>query len=521
MLVKNLEKKEKSTVSFDVLCDAAEFEKAIDAAYRKNKNRIFVQGFRKGKAPRMVVEGMYGKDIFYEDATDEIAPEAFRFAVEQEGLRTVGTPAVSKVDVSDAKELTLSFVTAVWPEVTLGEYKGLKAPKAKVEITDEKIDAELEKIRRRNARIVTAERPAKDGDTAIIDYRGTVDGVAFDGGTAEGQALILGSGTFIPGFEEQVVGMSAGEERDINVTFPEEYHEKTLSGKAAVFHVKVNEVKEEIMPELDDEFAKDVSEFDTLAEYRNAVRGRMEASEKDSAEADFQSALIEIAGDNITADIPDAMVSEQMDTMIREYDQNLQMNGLNLETYLKYIGQDVNAFRETCRPTAERRVKTDLLLDAVAKAEGIEVSDEDIAAEYDKVAAAYDTELDTVKAAVPESAIVGDIKARRAAEIIFNSGIATEPEAEEKKAPAKKPAAKKTASSTTKKTASTAKKSETAEKKPAAKKTTSSTAKKTETAEKKPAAKKSTSTAKKAETAEKKPAAKKTSAKKSAEDKAE
>ena len=274
MIVKNVRKKEKSTVTFDVLCDAAEFEKAVNEAYLRNKSKIFVPGFRKGKAPRMVIEGMYGKDVFYDDAADELAPVAFNFALEKRDLRTVGNPLVKKVDVSDAKELTISFVTAVWPEVTLGQYKGLEAPKAKVEITDGQVDEELEKIRRRNSRIQSVERPAKLEDTAVIDYEGSVDGVPFDGGKAEGHNLVLGSGAFIPGFEDQVVGMGAGEERDINVTFPEDYAEKSLAGKAAVFHVKCNEVKETQLPALDDEFAKDVSEFDTLAEYRATCRPR-------------------------------------------------------------------------------------------------------------------------------------------------------------------------------------------------------------------------------------------------------
>ena len=440
MIVKNVEKQEKSTVSFDVLCDAGEFEKAIDAAYRKNKKNIFVQGFRKGKAPRMVIEGMYGKDVFYDEAADELAPGAFAFGAKEAGLRTVGTPSVSKVDVSDAKELTISFLTAVWPEVTLGEYKGIEAPRAKGEVTDEQVAEELTRIQHRNARIVTAERPAKEGDTAIIDYLGTVDGVPFDGGKDEGHGLVLGSGTFIPGFEDQVVGMSAGEERDVTVTFPEEYHAKELAGKEAVFHVKLNEVKEEIMPELDDEFAKDVSEFDTLDEYRASIRARMETVEKDNAETDFRNALIEKAGDGITAEIPEAMIQEQMDTMLREYDQNMQANGLSLQTYLQYMGQDINSFRETLRVTAERRVKTELLLDKIAEVESIEVSEQEIAEEYEKAAENYQVDLDTVKSAVPESAIVGDIKSRKAAQIIFEAGIATEPAEEPEEETAGEPA---------------------------------------------------------------------------------
>jgi trigger factor len=278
--------------------------------------------------------------------------------------------------------------------------------------------------------------------------------------------------------------MTAGEEKDIDVTFPEDYHEASLAGKPAVFHVKVSEVKEEQLPELDDEFAKDVSDFDTLADYRNAVKNRIEVSEKDAAEADFQNALIEKAGDSITAEIPEAMVAEQIDSMIREYDQNLQMNGLNLQMYMQYIGQDINTFRNQCRPTAERRVKTELLLDKIAEVEGIEVTAEEIAEEYQKVADQYDTELATVKSAVPESAIVGDMKARRAAEIIFNTGVPTEPVAEE--APAaeeaaeeKKPAKKTTKKASTKKAAEEAPAAEEAaeEEKPA-KKTTKKTTKK-------------------------------------------
>ncbi len=441
MIVKNVEKQEKSTVSFDVVCDAQEFEKAINTVYLKNRGKIFVQGFRKGKAPRMVIEGMYGKDVFYEDAADELAPAAFTFAVKDQSIRNVGTPAVKGVDFGEGKEMTLSFVTAVWPEVTLGEYKGLEAPKAPVNVTDEQVDAELEKTRKRNGRIVTVERPAQDGDTAVIDYEGSVDGVPFDGGKAEGHSLVLGSGSFIPGFEDQVVGLGAGEEKDIDVTFPEEYHEASLAGKAAVFHVKCNEVKETQLPDLDDEFAKDVSEFDTLDEYRADVRAKLEKAQADSAEAGFQNALIEKAGDNITADIPDAMVEEQVDRMVREYDQNLQYNGLNLELYLKYLGQDMNGFRDQCRPTAERRVKTELLLDKVAEAEDIQVSDEDVEAEYGKLAEQYGVDLDTVKGAIPQESVTADLKSRRAADIIFAAGVPTEPAPEEEKAEAEEPAA--------------------------------------------------------------------------------
>ncbi len=446
MIVKNVEKNEKSTVTFEVLCDAAEFEKAVNGAYLKNKSKIFVQGFRKGKAPRMIIEGLYGKDVFYEDAADDLAPAAFTFGAEQSGLRVVGTPAVKGMDVSDDKELTLTFLTAVWPEVTLGQYKGLEAPKAKVEIADSQVDEEVEKVRRRNGRIVTVDRPAKLEDTAVIDYLGTVDGVPFDGGKAEGHNLVLGSGAFIPGFEDQVVGMSAGEEKDVNVTFPEQYHEPSLAGKAAVFHVKCNEVKQTELPELDDEFAKDVSEFDTLDEYKNSIRERLTKAAEADAENAYQSVLIEKAGDNMTADIPDAMVEEQLDSMVREYDRNLQMNGLNLELYLKYLGQTMAAFRDSMRPTAQRRAKTDVVLDAIVKAEDITVSDEEIDQEYENLAKQYNMTAEQVKQSLTREVIGEDLKTRKAAQLIFDTGVPTEPVAEEAPAGEAKPAPKKRAS---------------------------------------------------------------------------
>ncbi len=473
MIVKNVEKQEKSTVTFDVLCDAAEFEKAVNTAYLKNRSKIFVPGFRKGKAPRTVVEGMYGKDVFYDDAADVLAPQAFDFAVDKEGLRTVGTPAVKDLKVSDDKELTLTFLTAVWPEVTLGEYKGLKAPKDKVDVTAEQVDEEIEKIRKRNSRIVSVERPAKLDDTAVIDYEGSVDGVPFDGGKAEGQNLVLGSGAFIPGFEDQVVGMSAGEERDINVTFPEDYAEKSLAGKAAVFHIKCNEVKENQMPDLDDEFAKEVSEFDTLKEYKASVKERLEKTAEENATGAFQSALLELAGDNMTAEIPDAMVQEQMDGIMREQDQSLRMSGLSLELYLKYVGQSVDAYRESVRPQAERRAKTDVVLEAIADAEGIKPTDEEVEEEYADVAKQYNMSLEDVKKALARELIEANLRTRKAAQIIYDNGVATEPETAEVK-PAKKATAKKTAA---KKTAQKAE--EMAEDAPAEAKPKKTTAKKT------------------------------------------
>ena len=447
MQVKNVEKKEKSTVSFDVIIGADEFEKAVNAAYLKNRSKIFVQGFRKGKAPRMVIEGMYGKDVFYDDAADALAPAAFQFAVEEEKLRNVGTPTIRSIDVSDAKELTLGFITAVWPEAKLGEYKGLEAPRAKAEVTDEQVDAEVERARKRGARMVNVDRPAEDGDFAVIDYEGFVDGVAFEGGKDEGHRLLLGSGSFIPGFEEQVVGMSAGEEKDINVTFPEQYHSAELAGKAAVFHVKCNLVQDEILPELDDEFVKDVSEFDTLDAYKADIRARLEKNANEAADSEFHSALLEKAAANMEVEIPDGMIEEQVDSMVNELDQNLQYQGLSLQMYLQYLGQDMNAFRASNRPAAESRCRLQILVDKVAEAEGIDCTDEEIAEEYEKIAETYATDVENVKKNVPVDAVKDDMRARKAAELIYSTGVATEPAAEEKaeeKPKAKKTTAKKT-----------------------------------------------------------------------------
>ena len=514
MQVRNVERKEKSTVSFDVVIGAEEFEKALQAAYLKNRSKIYVQGFRKGKAPRMVIEGMYGKDVFYEDAADALAPEAFQFGVEQEKIRNVGSPAMRSMDVSDAKELTLGFATAEWPEAKLGEYKALTAERPVVDVKDEEIDAEVERARKRAGRIVTVERPAKEGDTAVIDFEGSVDGVPFDGGKSEGHNLVLGSKVFIPGFEEQVVGMSAGEEKDINVTFPEDYQAENLAGKPAVFHVKCSEVKEEQLPALDDEFAKDVSEFDTLDEYKKSIRERLEKTANEHADSEFHSALLEKAAENMEVELPTAMVEEQIDNMINELAQNLQYQGISLELYLQYLGQDARSFRESQREQAEKRCRLQVLVDKIASVEDIQVTDEEINEEYKRIADLYATDEEKVRASVPVDAVKDDMRVRKAAELVYETGVAVAPE--EKKAE-KKPAAKKT----TKKTAEKTEAAE-GEKKPAAKKTTKKTAEKAEEAEgeKKPAAKKTTKkTAEKTEATEgeKKPAAKKTTKKADAE----
>ena len=427
MIVKSVEKKENNTVNFVVDVDAAEFEKALNAAYLKNRKDIYIPGFRKGKAPRMVIEGMYGKEVFYEDAINEVAPEAFTMAVKEADVRVVGRPSITETNVSDEKVLTLSFESALYPEVTLGEYKGLEAEKKVEEVTDEQIDADLARTQKRNSRTVNAERPAAMGDTVTINFEGFKDGVAFEGGKAENFDLPLGSGQFIPGFEEQIVGMSIGDEKDINVTFPEDYQSEELKGQPAVFHVKVNEIKEIILPELDDEFAKDVSEFDTLEEYKNSIREKLAKQHESAAEEDFHNSLLKKAVDNMTVVIPDAMIDAKQEDLIENYSQNLAMQGISLKDYLGMMGMDEEIFRKSARPAAIEQLHNELLLAKIAEVEAFELTDEEIDAEFAAVAANYEVDVETVKKAIPVEQIKDDLKMRKASELIFSTGIAVAP----------------------------------------------------------------------------------------------
>jgi trigger factor len=474
MIVKNVEKKEKNIVTFVVEATPAEFEEAVSAAYQKNKKSIAIPGFRKGKAPRMVIEGMYGADIFYDDAFTAITPDAFAFAVEQENLKTVGTPSATDYQVGEDKGLTISFETAVYPEVKLGQYKGIEAPKAEVTATDAEVNDELERVRNRNSRLIVVDREAKNGDTTVIDFEGFLDGVPFDGGKGEGFELRLGSGQFVPGFEEQVVGMKAGDEKDIDITFPENYHED-LAGKAVVFKVKVSEVKETELPELDDEFAKDVSEFDTLEEYKNSLRSTILERNESVANGDFQNAVLQKAVENMECDIPDRMIDERQRQIVTDYSNNLRAQGYSLEQYLEMLGMDSASFQASARPNAVSQLQSEILLTAVADAEGITASDEELEEEYKTYAEMYSVEVQTVKTAFDPEILKEDIRRRKASQVILDSAVATampaeEPAAEEKPAeekPAKKPAAKKT----TKKKAAEGEEAA-AEEKPAAKKTT-------------------------------------------------
>ena len=422
MNVKSVEKKEKNTAELTVEISAEKFEEALNAAYKKNKSKIAIPGFRKGKAPRKIIENMYGASVFYEDAVEILYPEAYEFAVSEEKLKVVGQPGLLDVDISEDKKLTLKYMISLYPEVKLGEYKGLSAPKPAVKVYKKEIDEEVEATRKRNARIETVERAAKDGDTTNIDFEGFLDGVPFEGGKGEGYNLVLGSGQFVPGFEEQIVGMAAGEEKEINITFPENYTPE-LAGKAVVFKVKVNEVKESILPELDDEFAKDVSEFDTLEAYKASVKERLTEQKKAEIEKTFKDEIISKVVDNMECEIPEAMVDERVESSIQNYNYNLSAQGITFENYLQMMGMSIDDFRTNMRPAAEKQVKIDLAIEKIAETEKFDVSAEEIEAEYKTLSEQYGVEAEEAKKFIPEESIKKQIEAMKAEELVFSSAV--------------------------------------------------------------------------------------------------
>ena len=403
-------------------------EQAKSAAYAKAKKNIMLPGFRKGHAPRKMVESMYGPDVFLEDAIEEIFPKIFD-SLTDSGLKIVGTPSITGMDKQENGDMALTLEAPLYPEVTLGQYKGLEVPKAKPEVTEKEIDAEIDRMAESVSRLQTAERAAREGDTANIDFEGFIDGVAFDGGKGEGFDLKLGSGQFIPGFEEQVVGMSAGEERDIDVTFPEDYH-ADMAGKPAVFHVKVNGVKETVRPALDDEFVKDVSEFDTMDALRADIRERFLKEKTDSIESTFKSAAIEAAASNVEADIPACMVDEELEYQMRQTAYQLQMSGMSMDQYAQIFGGEAQ-MRQTMRPNAERQVKTQVMLAKIAEVEGIEIPDEEIEAEYNRMAASYSMDVADVKARMGAEDVKTDLLARKAAALVADNAVAVAPKTEE------------------------------------------------------------------------------------------
>ena len=448
MNVKNVEKLEKSRVALTIESSAEEFEAAVEQAYRKARGKIAIPGFRKGKAPRKMIEAMYGSEIFYEDAVNEAFPGLFTQAVEQEKLDIVGYPDVELVSVGK-EGFTFKATVAVRPEVTLGEYKGLTAPKDVEEVTESDIDNELKPYIQRATRMVDVDREAQKGDTVNIDYEGFLGDTPFEGGKDTGHDLELGSGMFIPGFEDQLVGVKAGEDRDVVVTFPEDYGAKELAGKEATFKVKANVVKEKAVPTLDDEFAKDVSEFETLAEFRKDLGDKLASRREAQAKRAFEDSLMEQVTEGMTADIPDAMIEEQAQRMLEDYAQRITSQGISFEQYLAMTGLTVDLLKEQAHEGAIRVVKEDLALEAIAAAEKLEVSDEELEAECAKLAEQYSMTVEDVKKAVSNDGLKHDLLRRKAANVIFDSakvGKAPEKKSEEKtEEPEKKPAAKRSA----------------------------------------------------------------------------
>ena len=430
MNVKSVEK-EATRASVTVELTREELEPALNRAYLKYRKDIMIPGFRKGHAPRMVIEAAYGKHVFFEDAVEDMFPDIYKDAVLTQDIRPVGRPSVSKMDIADDGAVTLTIVTDLYPVAELGEYKNLEIEKAEVEVKESEVEAELDRMAQNVARITTVDRPAQEGDTAVIDFEGFENGKAFAGGKGENYELKLGSHTFIPGFEEQVVGMSAGEEKDIDVTFPADYHAEELAGKPVVFKVKVHEVKETVVPEKDDEFVKDVSEFDTVAELRADIEKRIRDEKQAGIDRAFENAAVEKAAANMTVEIPDSMIDEELDQEMERMDYELRSQGASLQAYAQMMGGDMNAIRNSLRPSAQAAVRTNVLLDAVAAAENIEVSEEECEEEYKKLAESYKMELDDVKKALNADGLKSDLKLRKAARLIADSAVAVAAKAPE------------------------------------------------------------------------------------------
>lgn len=432
MNVKSVEKLEKSQVAVTVEVTAEEFEAAVQKAYLKMRNKISVPGFRPGKAPRKMIEKLYGEGVFYSDAVDAALPDAYTQAIGSSGLDVVGYPEVEIVDDQIGKDgFTFKATVAVYPEVELGQYKGVSAVKEEVKVTADDVKERLNQMAEREARLVSVDRKVKKGDTAVIDFEGFDNGTPFEGGKGENYELKLGSHTFIPGFEEQVAGMSAGEEKDIDVTFPADYHAEELAGKPVVFKVKVHEVKETVVPEKDDEFVKDVSEFDTVAELRADIEKRIRDEKQAGIDRAFENAAVEKAAANMTVEIPDSMIDEELDQEMERMDYELRSQGASLQAYAQMMGGDMNAIRNSLRPSAQAAVRTNVLLDAVAAAENIEVSEEECEEEYKKLAESYKMELDDVKKALNADGLKSDLKLRKAARLIADSAVAVAPKAPE------------------------------------------------------------------------------------------
>lgn len=425
-MISTLISKEKNQAKFTMEFTAEEFDKAVIEAYQATKGKYAVDGFRKGKAPRKIIEARYGEDVFFEDAINNMFSKAYPQALENLSLDTVDRPSAEFDQIEKGKGFTVTINVTVRPEFTVKDYKGVKVAKVEHNITDEDVAKELETLQKRNSRMVLVDRPAQNGDTVLIDYAGFVGEEQFEGGTAERQPLSLGSGTFIPGFEEQLVGAAAGEERDVKVTFPEEYHSADLAGKEAVFKCKVHEIKEMEKPELNDEFAKDVSEFDTLEELKKDSREKLEKAAVSKVEYETKNAVLEKVYEANDVEIPDVMVEDQIDEMMQEFDQQLRYQGLDLQKYFEYLNKDPKEFRDEMRADAYKKVKTRLIVEAVADAEKLEATDEDIEAELKAMADQYKMEVEKLKELMKAenyTYVAKDIKMRKAVDFMFENAI--------------------------------------------------------------------------------------------------
>ena len=436
MSVKSCENLEKSQVKLTIEVGAEEFEKAVNKAYLQMRGKMNVPGFRPGKAPRKIIEGMYGAEVFYEEAVNIVLPDAYEAAVQEQKLEVVGYPQV-ELESCGKDGVVFQCTVAVYPEVTLGQYKGLEAPRAEVKVMAADVNARLKEMAERNSRLVSVERAVKKGDTATIDFEGFDNGVAFDGGKGENFDLEIGSGSFVPGFEDQLVGMKAGEEKDIDITFPENYTPE-LAGKPVVFHVKVNEVKVKEIPAMDDEFAKDVSEFDTLAALKKSIKADLAAKRQESVDREFENEAVVLAGKNMTCNIPACMIDEQVDKHLEQFSYQLQSQGMKMDDYLKMIGGDVKGMRDSMRPMAEQTVRSNILLSEIVHQENLDVTEEEVEEELKKMAEQYKMELDKIKEMVDVEAVKSDLKGRKAVKLIVDNAKPVEKEKKTAKKAAKK-----------------------------------------------------------------------------------
>ncbi len=420
-------KTETNTYELQIAIGSEEFEKAVETAYRRNKNKVNVPGFRKGKAPRSFIEKMYGESFFYEEAVNSLYPAAYSSAIDEAGIEPVDRADIEITEVSRENGVAFKATVTVKPEVEIANYKNIAATKNKVEITDKEVDAEVQRLRERNARMVDVDdRPVEKGDNVVIDFTGYVDGETFEGGSAEKFPLTIGSNQFIPGFEDQVIGHNVGEEFDITVTFPEDYQAKELQGQSTVFKIKLHEIKTRELPEVDDEFVKDVSEFDTLDELKaDLVKKLTERGEKAAQEA-FENQLIDTVIGNMTAEIPQCMITYSIDEMVQNFEYRLQMQGLDLKTYLQYVGMDLEAFRKTFAEQAEKQVKIRLALEKIGQLENLEASEEEIESKYAELAKNYNMEVEKIKGVIPAADVKQDIISQKAIDLVRDTAVVTE-----------------------------------------------------------------------------------------------